>query len=107
MAQIARAEDSTTQSDGNLMRSIILKHCVLGTLALAVGCLVAPAAQYITDFNGGLPPGSAVAQNAFVASSGGVGNSGVLKLTSAGPGQQGAFYISDFLSGAPVVNFSL
>jgi len=87
------------------MRSNILKNSFLASLSLAVGCLVAPAAQYITDFNGGLPPGSALAGNAFVDTSGGVGNSGVLKVTTAGPGQQGAFYVNDFVGGAPVVNF--
>src|SRR5260221_4872739 len=74
-----RTDDSTTQSDGVTMRSNILKNWVLGSLSLAVGCLVAPAAQYITDFNGGLPSGSATAGNSFVDSSGGVGGSGVLQ----------------------------
>src|SRR5438876_468944 len=89
------------------MRSKILNNGVLSCLSLALGCLVAPAAQFSTDFNGGLPAGTASAGNTTVATSGGVGNSGVLKLTTAGPGQQGGFYISDFAGGAGVNNFVL
>src|SRR3954469_25845185 len=63
-------------------------------------------AAFITDFNsGGTPPGSAVGGNEFVDFTGGVGNSGVLKVTQNINGQNGGFMVSDFAGGAPVDKF--
>src|SRR6266545_1220657 len=64
------------------------------------------AATFSTDFNSGLPPGASVYGTAVVDSAGGVGDSGVLKLTPALPSQQGSFLIDDLDGGAPIASFS-
>ncbi|MBL9166525.1 MAG: hypothetical protein JNN07_02150 [Verrucomicrobiales bacterium] len=77
--------------------------CVLPALLTGLAC---EAASFTSDFNGfGTPAGSSVAGTAAVDTSGGLGNSGVLKLTSTAGGQQGGFYVDDFLNGDPVNNF--
>ncbi len=89
------------------MRRSILKTCWISVLSLPLSCLLSPAAQFTTDFSTGVPPGSALAGNAVVATSGGLGNSGVLKLTVNAAGQQGAFYINDFAGGEGITNFEV
>jgi len=51
------------------------------------------AGNYSSDFNTDLPAGSAIYIDAYVDSTGGVDNSGVLKLTNAVANQGGAFYL--------------
>src|SRR5262245_392423 len=87
------------------MRRNSLKACLVSFLSLPLSCWFSPAAQFVTDFNSGLPAGAAVAGNAAVTASGGLADSGVLKLTVNAAGQQGAIYISDFANGDPINNF--
>src|SRR6185369_4214740 len=63
------------------------------------------AAQFITDFNSGVPSESQVFGSATVGTSGGIGNSGVLKLTINAGGQTGYYYVNDFAAGIAVTNF--
>lgn len=87
------------------MKSYITKllPCVLPALLSGLAC---QGASFSSDFNAfGTPPGSSVAGSAGVDSTGGLGNSGVLKLTSTAGGQTGGFYVDDFLNGDPVNNF--
>src|SRR5439155_204801 len=53
------------------------------------------AASFSTDFNSGVPAGATLFGNAFVDTTGGVGGSGVLKLTANAPNQQGAVILDD------------
>jgi hypothetical protein len=64
------------------------------------------AAAFVSDFNSGLPPGTSVFGSAFVDSAGGVGGSGVLKLTSAMNAQQGSFIINSLDASAPINGFT-
>src|SRR5690349_21346767 len=77
---------------------------------LIVLCSVAAAAvqagTFSTDFNSGLPAGTAVYGNAIVDSIGGVGNSGVLKLTTNVPSELGSFVINDLDPGQRVLSFT-
>ncbi len=63
-------------------------------------------AVFSANFNSGLPAGTSVFVDAVVAATGGVGNSGVLKLTSAVNGQTGFFYINDLEPGSAVHGFT-
>ncbi len=69
--------------------------------------LTRPANPDVTyDFNNGLvPPGTAISGSAAVDTSGGVGNSGALKLTDAANSQIGVFVVNDFRAGAQVTGF--
>ena len=81
----------------------------LTTLAMLAGFgLVASshATTFTTDFNSGLPSGTAVYGDAFVDGTGGVGNSGVLKITTASNGQIGSFIINDLDPGHYVNGFT-
>jgi hypothetical protein len=53
------------------------------------------------------PDGSVVFGTTVIEPTGGVGNSGVLKLTKALPSQQGSFIINDLDAGQPVSGFDL
>ena len=67
--------------------------------------LVVRAGSFSSDFNSGLPPGANVFGNALVDSIGGVGDSGVLKLTTATGNQTGSFIIEDLDPGLRVWSF--
>lgn len=89
------------------MRTILVK--TLGLLTLTATIAV-QAAVFTTDFNSGLPANTAVFSGGeppgpTVAPDGGVGNSGVLKITQALNGQMGSFVINDFNNLEPVTNF--
>jgi hypothetical protein len=79
-------------------------------VTLTVANLIAPVSPNLTfNFNDGLvPPGTATygapvaTPGGYVTATGGVGDSGVLHLTDAVNGQQGAFVISNLYSGAQV-----
>jgi len=82
-----------------------------GKLAIALlmggASLAARAGTFSTEFNSGLPAGAAVFGSAFVDNAGGVGDSGVLKLTQAyNYGSQGSFIINDLDGGAPIAGFT-
>jgi len=82
-----------------------LKKALVGLCVLASSSALLHAAAFISDFNSGLPPGSVVAGSSLTDNVGGVGNSGVLKITTAGNGEAGGYEVTDFNGGAPVVNF--
>lgn len=63
-------------------------------------------ATYTTDFNSGQPVGSSIYGTSTVDPTGGVNDSGVLKLTLAQNTQNGSFIIDDFDSGQPVSSFT-
>ena len=86
------------------MRKTFLKRCLLGLLSIPLSCAISHAAVFSTDFNSGVPAGSAVFGTAAVRATGGVGNSGVLEVTSNANGQNGNFYINDFAGGVLVTN---
>lgn len=70
-----------------------------GLCALSQGPLV--AGNFSADFNdAALPPGSAVYGNSLIDATGGVGGSGVLKLTQAINSQSGSFVIEDLDPGS-------
>ena len=75
-----------------------------GALALCTP-LVSSAAVFTSDFNSGLPPGTSVVAPANVGSSGGLGNSGVLKLSF--PGGAGSFFVNNFNGGNSITNFRI
>jgi PA14 domain len=80
----------------------------IGLACLLAAC-VAPAfaGSFTTDFNSGLPAGTAVFGNTLVSTNGGLTNSGCLKLTTATNTQNGSFIITNDLdAGQPVVSFT-
>src|SRR5205807_1846354 len=83
------------------------KPGLVSVLFMALSCVLSPAAQFFSDFNSGVPAGTVAVGTppATVDASGGIGNSGVLKLTDNGTGRQGTFYVNDFAGGAAVTNF--
>lgn len=84
----------------------LTRLALLSSFATALAAWVhAQAGTFSTDFNAGLPPGTSVYGTAVVDSSGGVGDSGVLKLTTALLSQQGSFLIADLDGGAPIASF--
>jgi Bacterial lectin len=83
----------------------------LGLFAVAAaffGSLAATqAGSFVSDFNSGLPAGSAVYGDAAVLDSGGFNNSGFLQLNPDAGSKNGAFVISpDLDAGTPVVSFT-
>ena len=75
-----------------------------GAMALCVP-LVSQAAIFSSDFNSGPPPGSSLTGIATVDTAGGLGNSGVLKLST--PGGAGAFFVNNFTDGNSITNFRI
>jgi hypothetical protein len=93
------------------MRTSPLK--IIGFLTLCATFGV-QAAVFTTDFNSGLPANTALfncsdpatpGPGPIVDTTGGVGDSGVLKITQAINGRQGSFVINDFNNLEPVTNF--
>ena len=75
-------------------------------LASALGLIPqSGAATFTNNFNAGLPAGTAVHGSTVVESTGGVDNSGVLKITKAVNSQSGAFIIEDIDGGATIYGF--
>jgi len=81
----------------------IFKSAIVTLLALGASNVTSKA-QFLSDFNSGLPPGSAVYGNAIVDTADGV-TGGCLKLTTAANSLQGTFIISDLSPGSPVNQF--
>jgi hypothetical protein len=75
------------------------------TLSLLAVSGVAPV-TFATDFNSGVPAGSAIYGTAAVDITGGVADSGVLKLTTAQGSQGGSFIVSNLTPGLAVSAFS-
>lgn len=72
-----------------------LSQIALLLIGFSLTATPALAGSFSSDFNSGLPSGTAVYGNAIVDTSGGLTNSGVLKLTSAANSQIGSFIIDD------------
>src|SRR5438093_6580195 len=88
----------------------IPKAFVFAVLGLGAAAMVpVRAGTFSNDFNGGTtaPPGTTLNGSAVIEGTGGVNNSGVLKLTKAINGQSGSFVIDDLDAGAPVYGFDL
>jgi hypothetical protein len=67
----------------------------------------AGAGSFYADFESGQPAGPSLVGSAFVDSSGGVGNTGVLKLTTAyNYGSTGYLIVGDLDGGVPVTGFT-
>src|SRR3954451_22643633 len=86
-------------------------HSKLNLLTAALVYLgsfgAAQAGSFTSDFNSGLPAGTAVFGNTVVSTNGGFTNSGCLKLTTAANNQNGGFVITDDLdAGQPVIAFT-
>jgi hypothetical protein len=82
----------------------------LASLGLLVGGPVNQAGTYNADFNSGVPPsGMALYGTAlnYDHSTGGVGGTGVLKLTDATASQQGGAIIEEFDGGATIGGFDV
>ena len=78
-------------------------------VAILIGGIAAPdleAGNFFATFDNGVPPNTAIFGSAVVETTGGVNNSGVLKLTKNLAGQQGSFIVPDFDAGVPVVAFT-
>lgn len=77
-----------------------------GTVSGAILSAAALAGTFNANFNdAAVPAGSQVFDSANIASSGGVGGTGCLRLTTAVNGQSGAFIIEDLDGGLPVYGF--
>ncbi|MBM3847653.1 MAG: hypothetical protein FJ405_15375, partial [Verrucomicrobia bacterium] len=86
-------------------RLIQCRDHVLLAAAFALSAESAVGGTFSTDFNADLPPDTAVYGNALVDASGGIGDSGALKLTTSN-GQAGFYVINDFDAGALVGGFT-
>ena len=77
-----------------------------GFIALLAAALSAPAATFFSDFNSGLPAGTAIYGNSAILPTTGYTNSGCLLLTPNIGSQTGGFLISNDLdAGNPVYGF--
>jgi len=81
------------------------KQLLLTSLFAATATLSGQAGTFTNNFDAGLPANTAVYGNTVVESTGGVNNSGVLKLTKAINSQTAGFVINDFDSGATIYGF--
>ncbi|MBK8001626.1 MAG: hypothetical protein IPK15_23715 [Verrucomicrobia bacterium] len=80
----------------------IHRHSWLTLTAMALASAAAFGGTFSADFNNGaVPAGSAVYGNTVVSVTGGVGGTGVLKITQAINAQTGSFVIDDLDPGAP------
>src|SRR5438876_12365584 len=67
--------------------------------------ILSQAGTFATDFNSGTPSGVTLFGNAFVDTAGGVGGTGVLKMTTNTPNEQAAIILDDLDSGNRVGSF--
>ncbi|WP_040549795.1 PA14 domain-containing protein [Pedosphaera parvula] len=85
----------------------LTKYAAFASSILLGATVSAQAGSFVTDFNSGVPAGSAVFGNAVVSTNGGFSNSGCLKLTTTTASQTGTFVITNDLdAGQPVVSFT-
>ena len=73
--------------------------------AVSMTLISSNAIRFSTDFNAGLPAGTAVYGYAYVTNADGVSGTGCLKLTDATNSLTGAFFVNDFAGGLPVYGF--
>lgn len=79
-----------------------MRQICLIILTAVIGYTTAFGGTFSANFNDGAAPvGSTVYGNSVVATTGGVGGTGVLKITQAVNGQTGAFVVEDLDPGAP------
>src|SRR5437588_13094605 len=88
------------------------KQCLPIGLLLAASLLSARAGTFFSDFNSGaLPPGTHTNANAaggaFLELTGGVGDSGCLKLTKNVNSQNGSFILDDLDAGGTIYGFDV
>ncbi len=93
-----------------------LRQCLQTGLLLAATTLSARAGSFFSDFNSGvLPPGTHTNSNiggggsggAYLELTGGVGDSGCLKLTKNSNSQNGSFILDDLDSGNQIYGFDV
>jgi len=94
----------------NSMSMITPKHPLRLALVLLATALAARAGTFTSDFNtGNLPSGSHTNANtsggAYLELTGGVGDSGCLKLTKSINSQNGSFILDDLDAGQPIYGF--
>src|SRR5204862_318750 len=77
------------------------------SLSRGAAARAAQAGTFFSDLNSGLPAGTAVYGNAVVEATGGIGDSGVLKVTKALNSQSGSFVIEDLDAGSPIAGFDV
>ena len=95
---------SLTRRVPTTIRSAMFR--LAGIVALLAATLSAPAASFFSDFNSGLPAGTAVYSNSTIIATGGYTNSGYLQLTPNLASQSAGFVITNDLdAGAPVYGF--
>src|SRR5213594_3090063 len=82
-----------------------LRSLWTGAWLYLMGLAAAQGGTFSTDFNAGQPAGTSVQGTATVDVSGGVGDSGVLKLTEASVNQRGSFIIEDLDAGQRIGSF--
>jgi hypothetical protein len=88
----------------NILHPALLRWT--GIVALLATALSAPAASFFSDFNSGLPAGTAIYGNSAILPTTGYTNSGCLLLTPNVGSQSGGFLISNDLdAGNPVYGF--
>src|SRR5437899_696050 len=88
--------------------TLISNGVVAGIIVLASAGTRTEAGTFTNDFNSGVPPvGMTLYGTAlnYDDTSGGINNSGVLKLTDTTGSQQGGAIIDDFDAGAPIGGF--
>ncbi|MGV3772460.1 MAG: lectin-like domain-containing protein [Verrucomicrobiales bacterium] len=79
-------------------------------LLAAMGLSLSPqlkAGTFTNNFNSGVPASTAVYGNAVVEATGGVENSGVLKITKSNNAENGGFIIEDLDEGASIYGFDI
>lgn len=89
------------------MRILNPKKCFRTGLVVMAATLSTQAGTFTNNFDNGTPPGATVYGNTFVDTTGGVGNSGCLKLTTAINSESGSFVLPDLDSGAQIFGFDL
>src|SRR5438309_1017756 len=77
----------------DIMKTI--SQCLQTGLLLSAATLSAQAGSFSSDFNSGLPAGATLYGTAVVEPTGGVGDSGCLKLTKAINSQSGSIVLDD------------
>src|SRR6266567_4310619 len=76
-------------------------------LLVSAATLSAQAGSFSSDFNSGLPAGATLYGTAVVEPTGGVGDSGCLKLTKASNSQSGSIVLDDLDGGQPIYGFDV
>jgi hypothetical protein len=107
LATIDQKPENQAKRKGLIMTCLKPINFKRRILLLAIVSISARAGVFNSDFNSGLPAATAVYGNAVVEGTGGVGDSGALKLTKAVNSQQGAFVIEDLDAGSPIFGFDI